>query len=47
MKIQQITDIAPPIKHCQKTKLKIKFIKDDDEGILPYFKEEDTEKLDF
>ena len=27
--------------------LKIKFIKDDDEGILPYFKEEDAEKLDF
>ena len=27
--------------------LNIKFIKDDDEGILPYFKEEDAEKLDF
>ena len=27
--------------------LKIKFIKDDDEEILPYFEEEDAEKLDF
>ena len=27
--------------------LKIKFIKDDDEGILPYCEEEDAEKLYF
>ena len=27
--------------------LKIKFIKDDDEGILPYFEEEDAEKFYF
>lgn len=28
-------------------KSKIKFIKDDDEGILPYGEEEDAEKFDF
>ena len=40
-------DIASPIKPCQKMPLKIKFIKDDDEGILPYCEEEDAEKFYF
>ena len=39
--------IASPIKPCQKMPLKIKFIKDDDEGILPYCEEEDAEKFYF
>ena len=39
--------IAPPIKPYQKMPLKIKFIKDDDEGILPYCEEEDAEKFYF
>jgi hypothetical protein len=39
--------IAPPIKPCQKMPLKIKFIKDDDERILPYCEEEDAEKFYF
>ena len=34
-------------KPCQKMPLKIKFIKDDDEGILPYCEEEDAEKFYF
>ena len=37
--------IAPPIKPCQKMPLKIKFIKDDDERILPYCEEEEAEKF--
>ena len=39
--------IASQIKPCQKMPLKIKFIKDDDEGILPYCEEEDAEKFYF
>ena len=39
--------IASPIKPCQKMPLKIKFIKDDDERILPYCEEEDAEKFYF
>ena len=35
------------LKPCQKMPLKIKFIKDDDERILPYCEEEDAEKFYF
>ena len=34
-------------KPCQKMQSKIKFIKDDDESILPYVEKEDVEKFDF
>ena len=39
--------IASPIKPCQKMPMKIKFIKVDDEGILPYCEKEDAEKFYF
>jgi len=45
--IRKNNNIASPIKPCQKMPLKIKFIKDDDEGILPYCEEEDAEKFYF
>ncbi|MCQ2470145.1 MAG: hypothetical protein MJ100_10080 [Ruminococcus sp.] len=47
MKSDEKSDCVSVAQSLCGVALKIKFIKDDDEEILPYFEEKDAEKSDF